>query len=142
MLTQGIQSHTNFLHTLYHLKGEAFAEQLFGLLGVSTSGGYRLLSQLRNKRLIAMTRGKLMLTDFGRKMCENKITLKGIEEMRMKFVGDKCCLKKLLRFIGLVKVQDSLLLIFHFQTRATLYHNAFSESILIKYGAFYGECKI
>ena len=78
--TEAIQSLSNFLHTIYYLKGEAFAEQIFGLLGISMSGGYRLLSELRKAKTIKLNRGKLVLTDFGRRLYDGSLTENDIDE--------------------------------------------------------------
>ena len=77
-----IQTFILFLHTLYHLNGKSFAEQMFGLLGISTANGYRLIGHLRKAYLVKMYRGELMMTDLARRIYDCTITIEEIKDLQ------------------------------------------------------------
>lgn len=70
------------LHTIHHLNGKAYADQLFGFLGISTANGYRLLGTLRRAYVLKMYRGEIMITDLGRKIYEAACTADDIRTYR------------------------------------------------------------
>ena len=78
-----IQTFILFLHTLYHLNGKSYAEQMFGLLGISSANGYRLIGHLRKAYLVKMYRGEIMMTDLARRIYECTITIEEIKEIRI-----------------------------------------------------------
>jgi hypothetical protein len=88
--TIGVHSHLNLLHTLYHLGGEAFPEQIFSNAGITDPSGFRYLSYLREIRLVSFKGGKrgfYVLTPAGRKFIEGEI--KNKEQMNAALAEQK-----------------------------------------------------
>jgi hypothetical protein len=91
MRTKGIHSHINLLHTLYHLGGEAFTEELISCAGIEEPSAFRYLSYLRKIRLVTFRgyrpRGGYQLTPAGRKFIEGEI--KNREQMKAALAEQK-----------------------------------------------------
>ena len=78
----GVHALIEFLHTLFYIKGEAYIEQVFGLMGIPESTGYRLKAELRRTKLISMSRGVILMTDLGRRVYTGEITIEEINKIK------------------------------------------------------------
>lgn len=64
----------NVLHYLHQFGGESYPEQLVCLSGVSSASFYRYLTRIRECHIVKMVRGKVVMTELGRKIFNEELT--------------------------------------------------------------------